>query len=176
MFGVGTQELLVILVIALVVVGPQKLPELARAIGRGMRELRKMQDEVTDMVRVDLNPDPPTVHEPGVSGPKRATPTGETSETPRSKRPTPPHRTPRPGGVARMKDGRDDDGAAGPTDRTATAKAVAPPQADGDEPQAVEADAAEANPPSADATPLAAEGRRVPDEHDRHRADASDTG
>ena len=80
MFNIGTQELLVILVLALVVVGPQKLPELARSIGRGMREFRKMQDEVKDMVKVDLNPEPPSVHTPGVSGPK----------SPRT-----PHRTPR---------------------------------------------------------------------------------
>ena len=71
MFGVGTQELLVILLIALIVVGPQKLPELARQIGKGMRELRKVQDEVRDMVKIDLNPEPPTVHQPGVSGPKK---------------------------------------------------------------------------------------------------------
>lgn len=70
MFNIGTQELLVILVLALVVVGPQKLPELARSIGRGMREFRKMQDEVKDMVKVDLNPEPPSVHQPGVSGPR----------------------------------------------------------------------------------------------------------
>ena len=81
MFNIGTQELLLILVLALVVVGPQKLPELARSIGRGMREFRKMQDEVKDMVKVDLNPEPPSVHQPGVSGPK----------VPRT-----PHRTPRP--------------------------------------------------------------------------------
>jgi Tat protein translocase TatB subunit len=81
MFNIGTQELLLILVLALVVVGPQKLPELARSIGRGMREFRKMQDEVKDMVKVDLNPEPPSVHQPGVSGP-------------RSRRQ--PHRTARP--------------------------------------------------------------------------------
>jgi sec-independent protein translocase protein TatB len=80
MFNIGTQELLVILLLALIVVGPQKLPELARSIGRGMREFRKMQDEVKDMVKVDLNPEPPAVHQPGVSGPKART----------------PHRTPRP--------------------------------------------------------------------------------
>jgi hypothetical protein len=137
-----------------------------------------MQDEVTDMVRVDLNPDPPTVHEPGVSGPKRATPAGETSEAPRPKRPTPPHRTPRPGGVARLRDGRDDDGATGPTDGAATEKAAAPPEADDHDPSAVQPDAAhDADPQSEpDAMPLAAEGQRVPDEHDRHRADAADTG
>jgi sec-independent protein translocase protein TatB len=55
MLNIGTPELLVILVIALLVVGPQRLPELARQIGRGLREFRKMQDEVKDIVKLDLD-------------------------------------------------------------------------------------------------------------------------
>lgn len=70
----GAQELLIILVIALVVVGPQRLPELSRSVGRGLREFRKIQDEVKDMVKIDLNPtEPPSVHQPGVSGPRKST-------------------------------------------------------------------------------------------------------
>lgn len=70
----GAQELLIILVIALVIVGPQRLPELSRSVGRGLREFRKIQDEVKDMVKIDLNPvEPPTVHQPGVSGPRKPT-------------------------------------------------------------------------------------------------------
>jgi sec-independent protein translocase protein TatA len=37
----GPLELLVILVVALVVLGPQRLPEAARSVGRGMRELKE---------------------------------------------------------------------------------------------------------------------------------------
>jgi sec-independent protein translocase protein TatB len=55
MLNIGTPELFVILVVALLVVGPQRLPELARQIGRGLREFRKMQDDVKDMVRIDLD-------------------------------------------------------------------------------------------------------------------------
>jgi sec-independent protein translocase protein TatB len=55
MLNIGTPELFVILVVALLVVGPQRLPELARTIGRGLREFRKMQDDVKDMVRIDLD-------------------------------------------------------------------------------------------------------------------------
>ena len=40
MFNIGPMELMVILVIALVVLGPQKLPETARSVGKGMRELK----------------------------------------------------------------------------------------------------------------------------------------
>ncbi len=46
MFGIGAPELLLILVIALVVIGPEKLPDLARAIGKGVGEFRKATDEL----------------------------------------------------------------------------------------------------------------------------------
>jgi sec-independent protein translocase protein TatA len=40
-FGsIGPQEILIVLVIALVVLGPKKLPEMARSLGKGMREFR----------------------------------------------------------------------------------------------------------------------------------------
>jgi len=41
MFGIGTPELLVILVVALIVLGPERLPEIARALGKAMAELRR---------------------------------------------------------------------------------------------------------------------------------------
>jgi sec-independent protein translocase protein TatA len=45
MFGLGTQELLVILVIVLVLFGANRLPELARSLGASMRELKKGIEE-----------------------------------------------------------------------------------------------------------------------------------
>jgi sec-independent protein translocase protein TatB len=54
MFNIGTPELLVVLVIAMVVVGPERLPELARWIARGLRELRKVQDDVRGMVQTGM--------------------------------------------------------------------------------------------------------------------------
>jgi TatA/E family protein of Tat protein translocase len=39
-FGIGVQELLIVLVIALIVLGPKRLPEVGRSIGSGMREFR----------------------------------------------------------------------------------------------------------------------------------------
>lgn len=45
--GVGPAELLLIFVIALIVFGPGRLPELARTLGKAMRELRRMSLEVT---------------------------------------------------------------------------------------------------------------------------------
>ncbi len=41
MFGIGVPELLVILVVALIVLGPKRLPDVAKALGRGLAEFRK---------------------------------------------------------------------------------------------------------------------------------------
>jgi Tat protein translocase TatB subunit len=78
MLNIGPQELLVILVIALVVVGPHRLPELGRSIGHWVRELRKAQDEVKRTIRVGL--DEPT-------GEPAAGPT-DNGGTPAAPRPT----------------------------------------------------------------------------------------
>jgi Tat protein translocase TatB subunit len=55
MLNIGPQELLIILIIALIVVGPQRLPSLGRSIGRGLRELRKTQDEVKRTIKGTLD-------------------------------------------------------------------------------------------------------------------------
>lgn len=51
MFGIGMPELLLILAVALIVLGPKKLPELARALGKGMAEFRRATDELKDEFR-----------------------------------------------------------------------------------------------------------------------------
>ncbi len=54
MLNIGPQELILVLVIALVVVGPRRLPELGRSIGKALREFRKIQDDVKDTIKFDL--------------------------------------------------------------------------------------------------------------------------
>jgi len=46
MFGIGTTEVLLILAVALLVIGPSKLPDVARALGKGMAEFRRMSSDV----------------------------------------------------------------------------------------------------------------------------------
>ena len=55
MLNVGPLELLVVLAVALIVVGPERLPELARSVGRALRQFREVQDEVRDMVSAGMD-------------------------------------------------------------------------------------------------------------------------
>jgi TatA/E family protein of Tat protein translocase len=51
MFGIGMPELLLILGLALIVLGPKKLPELAKTLGKGLAEFRRATDELKDEFR-----------------------------------------------------------------------------------------------------------------------------
>ena len=54
MFGLGIPELLVIFVIALIVFGPKKLPDLGKSIGRAMAEFKKASDDFQESVRSEM--------------------------------------------------------------------------------------------------------------------------
>jgi sec-independent protein translocase protein TatB len=57
MFGIGIPEVLVILVVALFVFGPDRLPEFARQAGRVVRQVRKMSQQARDDIRKELGPE-----------------------------------------------------------------------------------------------------------------------
>jgi TatA/E family protein of Tat protein translocase len=75
MFDIGIQEILVIMVLALIVFGPDKLPELGRRLGRAMREFRRASDEFRSTVEQNLqlhmdpepSPPPATSSEPATA-------------------------------------------------------------------------------------------------------------
>ena len=52
MFGIGAPEFILILVIGLIVFGPGKLPELARSLGKGMREFKKATNALSQAINV----------------------------------------------------------------------------------------------------------------------------
>ena len=50
MFGMGLPELLLVLVIAFIVIGPEKLPHLARVLGKGLAEIRRATEDVRNEI------------------------------------------------------------------------------------------------------------------------------
>ena len=54
MLGIGFQEMLVIAVLALVLIGPKKLPEIAKAIGRTLAEFKRAVDDVKETVDEEM--------------------------------------------------------------------------------------------------------------------------
>ena len=53
MFGIGMPELILILAVALIVLGPKKLPDLAKSLGRALREFKKATSELKESITVD---------------------------------------------------------------------------------------------------------------------------
>ncbi len=56
----GPAELIIILVIALLILGPGKLPDVGAALGRSIREFRKASSDVQEAARIDTSPLPPS--------------------------------------------------------------------------------------------------------------------
>ena len=55
MFGIGSTELLVILVVASIVIGPSKLPDLMKTLGKGMAEFRRMSSDVKSTLEAEVD-------------------------------------------------------------------------------------------------------------------------
>jgi TatA/E family protein of Tat protein translocase len=93
MFDIGLQEMLVIGVLALLVFGPSKLPELGRMFGRALREFRRASDEFRSTVETnlhinDFDTSPPAPESPAVTSSEAAT-----SALPSELEPTTPEAT-----------------------------------------------------------------------------------
>jgi TatA/E family protein of Tat protein translocase len=52
-FNIGPTELIVILVLALIIFGPSRLPEIGRTVGKSLREVRKATDEIRKDIAID---------------------------------------------------------------------------------------------------------------------------
>ncbi len=92
MFGIGMTELLVILALALLVLGPKRLPGMARSLGRGLAEFRRASTDlrrefldVAEEARIeppDADPRPGETPEPNTAQSAPPSPTTENSEEP----------------------------------------------------------------------------------------------
>jgi sec-independent protein translocase protein TatA len=75
----GPFELIVILVIALLILGPGKLPDVGSALGKSIREFRKASSDIQDAARIDTSPLPPSTTSSAAAAPPPAStePTAE---------------------------------------------------------------------------------------------------
>lgn len=80
--GLSMTEIIIILALALLLLGPDQLPSLARSLGKGLRELRKVTDDLkgqfeSEVARIDLNEQPEKMIAPVPPPPDAAKPDGE---------------------------------------------------------------------------------------------------
>lgn len=81
MFGLGMSEIIFLALLALIVIGPKELPELARTVGRFLNELKRstnvLGEELKQQARIDFN-DPPPRSAPQPSDTPKENPTEQT--------------------------------------------------------------------------------------------------
>ena len=92
MFGfssIGPFELLLILVVALVIFGPKKLPEIGKAVGQAIRSFREQSQKLTDELTLDASEQRPRAEAPSASVPPPQPPKPAEPESPPPRVPPP---------------------------------------------------------------------------------------
>jgi sec-independent protein translocase protein TatA len=80
--NIGPGELILILIIALVIIGPGRLPDVGSALGKSIREFRKASSDLTDATKIDTSPLPPSADPAPTPQPPSAAPTAPTVPAP----------------------------------------------------------------------------------------------
>jgi sec-independent protein translocase protein TatA len=76
---IGAPELILVLVVALIVLGPKRLPEMGQSLGRSLREFRHAISETTDAVKIGAAPAAPTAATTPPVAPPQPTPAAAAS-------------------------------------------------------------------------------------------------
>jgi TatA/E family protein of Tat protein translocase len=87
--NIGPLELIIILAIALLIVGPGRLPEMGNAIGRTIREFRKASSDMVDATKVETEPKPATPPSAPATQPAPAAPPAAAAEAAVTAEPAP---------------------------------------------------------------------------------------
>lgn len=74
MFGLGFGEIVIILVLALVLLGPQKLPEVAKQLGKGLRDFKKASDDLKGQFEKEFYADERRAERARIAPPTAAAP------------------------------------------------------------------------------------------------------
>jgi sec-independent protein translocase protein TatB len=74
MFGLSFGEIVIIAIIALLLLGPDRLPDAAKTLGKGLRELRRATDDLKDQVEAEIYADPKKPARPALVPPVPAQP------------------------------------------------------------------------------------------------------
>src|SRR5512142_3125205 len=80
--NIGLPELIIILVIALLIIGPGKLPEVGTALGKSIREFRKAATDVQDAAKLDVPPASPAASAPVQAAPAAPAPVAPVATPP----------------------------------------------------------------------------------------------
>lgn len=74
MFGLSFGEIVIIAILALLLLGPDRLPDAARSLGKGLREIRRATDDLKDQVEQEIYGDPKKAARPALVPPVAAQP------------------------------------------------------------------------------------------------------
>jgi TatA/E family protein of Tat protein translocase len=91
--GIGAPELIIILIIALIVVGPGRLPDVGSALGKSIREFRKAATDVSEATSLDPAPSAQGPHAPAPAGSAPAAPAAPVVPAPAAASPAIPAAT-----------------------------------------------------------------------------------